>query len=349
MEINVVYQFNERYVPYAGVSMTSLFINNANSDDINVYVLGENLSESSMTLLRMTAEKYGRSVSFPETGALLKQFEADDMIPYRGAYSVYLRLFFSQMIDLRGKKVLYLDADTIVNGNLQSLFDYDLGGKSIGMVLESIRDDYKVMIGMGKDSDYYNSGVILFDVDKWIANRYCERLVEHIQNVRSSYIGDQDFLNIVCEGDVCRLPLIYNFQPLHARYSAKEYFKAYPVKTTTSGVNSLDTGKYYSSEEIESGKSTAVIYHCYRWLGEFPWDKDNLHPFNDLFDMYLERSLWDAYEKKQANIGIVLKLEEMLYRILPKGAFILVFKKAHEMMLKRAERKAKQKKVSQSA
>lgn len=349
MEINVVYQFNERYVPYAGVSMTSLFINNANSDDINVYVLGENLSESSMTLLRMTAEKYGRSVSFPETGALLKQFKADDMIPYRGAYSVYLRLFFSQMIDLRGKRVLYLDADTIINGSLQPLFEYDLDGKSVGMVLESIRDDYKVMIGMENDSDYYNSGMILFDVDKWIANRYCERLVEHIQNVRSSYIGDQDFLNIVCEGDVCRLPLIYNFQPLHARYNAEEYFKAYPVRTATYEANNLDIGKYYSSEEIESGKSDAVIYHCYRWLGEFPWDKGNLHPFNDLFDRYLGSSLWDAYEKKQANIGIVLKLEKMLYRILPKGAFILVFKKAHEMMLKRAERKAKQKKVSQSA
>lgn len=346
--INVVYQFNEKYVTFAGVSMTSLLVNNKDADEISIYVLGESLTSESKNKLEECAAGFGRKIIFPATDGMIDKFRNLGMMPYRGAYSVYLRLFFTEFLDIRGR-ALYLDADTIVNGNLQSLFEYDLGGKSIGMVLESIRDDYKVMIGMGKDSDYYNSGVILFDVDKWIANRYCERLVDHIQNVRSSYVGDQDFLNIVCEGDVCRLPLIYNFQPLHARYSAKEYFKAYTVGTTISEANSLGIGKYYRSEEIERGKSAAVIYHCYRWLGEFPWDKDNLHPFNDLFDMYLGWSLWDGYEKKQANVGIVLKIEKILYRILPKRTFILVFKKAHEAMLKRAERKAKQKKVSQSA
>ena len=259
-EINVIYQFNDKYVPYAGVSMTSLFINNINASSLNVYILGENLTEASRRLLRLTAEKYGRSIYFPKTEEMLKHFEQLGMILYRGAFSVYLRLFFSEMIDVRGKRVLYLDADTIVNGSLQSLFEYDLGGKSIVMVLESIRDNYKVMIGMGEDSDYYNSGVILLDVDKWIANRYCERLVEHIQNVRSSYIGDQDFLNNVCEGDVCRLPLIYNFQPLHARYSASDYFKAYPSKASYGSDNNMVYSGYYSLEEIEAGKNSAVVY-----------------------------------------------------------------------------------------
>ena len=348
-EINVIYQFNEYYVPYAGVSMTSLFTNNTDSDVINVYILGENLSEASIELLRKTTENFKRNIYFPKTKVLLEQFEALGMIPYRGVYSVYLRLFFTELIDLRGKKVLYLDADTVVNGSLWSLFEYDLGGKSIGMVLESIRDNYKVMIGMGEDSDYYNSGVILFDVDKWIENRYCERLVEYIQNVRSSYIGDQDFLNIVCAGDVCRLPIVYNFQPMHGRYSTKEYFKAYPTKAyyRTDGNHAWE--EYYSPEEIENGISSVTIYHCYRWLGEFPWNKNNLHPFNVQFDNYLGQSLWNDYEKKRAETGIVLKLEKVLYSIFPKWIFIFVFKKAHEVMLKRAEKRAKQKKVSLNA
>lgn len=209
------------------------------------------------------------------------------------------------------------------------------------MVLESIRDNYKVMIGMGEDSDYYNSGVILFDVDKWIANKYCERIVEHIQNVRSSYIGDQDFLNIVCEGDVCRLPLIYNFQPLHARYSASDYFKAYPPKASYGSDNNMVYSGYYSLEEIEAAKNSAVVYHCYRWLGEFPWNKGNLHPFNDLFDSFLKISLWSKYIKSYADIGMILKMEKLLYRVLPKCIFIRIFKGAHQIMLKKAEKDAR--------
>ena len=44
MHMNVLYQFNEKYAPYAGVSITSLFENNKNADEICVYILGENLS-----------------------------------------------------------------------------------------------------------------------------------------------------------------------------------------------------------------------------------------------------------------------------------------------------------------
>ena len=39
MHMNVLYQFNEKYAPYAGVSITSLFENNKNADEICVYIL----------------------------------------------------------------------------------------------------------------------------------------------------------------------------------------------------------------------------------------------------------------------------------------------------------------------
>jgi subfamily B ATP-binding cassette protein MsbA len=39
--MNVLYQFNEKYAPYAGVSITSLFENNKNADEICVLYEGE--------------------------------------------------------------------------------------------------------------------------------------------------------------------------------------------------------------------------------------------------------------------------------------------------------------------
>ncbi len=330
--INVIYQFNEKYVPYAGVSITSLLENNSGAGEINIYVLGEGLSDGSKDKLADVAGRYGARMVFPDVSPLLARFKEMGMIPYRGAYSVYLRLFFTEIEEMPsfvGERVIYLDADTIVAGSLMPLLEIDMKGRSIGMVIESLRDDYKVMIGMAPDADYYNSGVILYDVDKWRANRYCDRIVDHITKVRSSYIGDQDFLNIVCSGDVCTLPPVYNFQPLHARYTVSEYFSVYG-----------DRG-YYSADEIEEARRDAVIYHCYRWLGEFPWHKGNLHPFGPLFDEYLGRSAWSGYIKEKSSPGIVIRVEKLLYRILPKGIFIRIFRRMHELALRRAEHDAR--------
>lgn len=340
-EINVLYQFNEKYVPFAGVSMTSLLINNKDVGNVNIYALAEGISSSSRDLLEQAVSKRGGNIVFPDCSRLIEQFKTMGMIPYRGAYSVYLRLFFAELLELSGKRAIYLDSDTIIEGSLLPLVEYDLGGKSAGMVLESIRDNYKTMIGMSEDSDYYNSGVILFDVDKWRENKYSERIVDHIKNVRCSYIGDQDFLNIVCEGDICRLPMIYNYQPLHGHYTADEYFGTYIIKQ--------GPGEYYSPKEVYDAKKSAVIYHCYRWLGEFPWNKGNLHPFSGVFDEYMQLSYWKGYEKEKANNGLAIKVEKLLYRILPGMIFIRIFKMAHEIMLRRAEREARKQIASDNA
>ncbi len=336
-ELNVIYQFNEKYVPYAGVSMTSLLVNNRYEDAVNIYVFGEGLSNESVEAIRELVEGYDRQVFFPDTFPLLERFRDMGMIPYRGAYSVYLRLFFDELIGSSVKRVIYLDADTIVNDSLMPLMNYDLGGKSAGMVLESIRDNYKVMIGMSPSSDYFNSGMILYDVEKWRANRYGMKLADHISNVRSSYIGDQDFLNIVCEGDIARLPVRYNFQPLHGRYTTEQYFAAY------------GRSGYYDGEELEDTYGGVAVYHCYRWLGEFPWNKGNLHPFEGVFDDYLMISPWKEMEKERAHAGLVIGIEKLLYRILPKPVFIRIFKWAHQRMLKGAEKDARRQKTNEKA
>lgn len=77
---------------------------------------------------------------------------------------------------------------------------------------------------------------------------------------------DQDLLNVVCREEILKLPAKYNAQPVHRVYHVNDYFKCYGSRA------------YYSEEEIEKLKDDTVIYHCFRFLGEFPWDKDNLHP-----------------------------------------------------------------------
>ena len=62
--MNILYQFDEAYSPYAGVSLTSLFLNHTDSPEINIYVLGESLSECSISRFKLLAKQYGRKITF---------------------------------------------------------------------------------------------------------------------------------------------------------------------------------------------------------------------------------------------------------------------------------------------
>ena len=130
---------------------------------------------------------------------------------------------------------------------------------------------------------------------------------------------DQDLLNVVCREEILKLPAKYNAQPVHRVYHVNDYFKCYGSRA------------YYSEEEIEKLKDDTVIYHCFRFLGEFPWDKDNLHPDRKLFDYYLEKSPWEDYIRKKAEVTFPMKVERLLFKMLPHGMFLRIFHVFHNL------------------
>lgn len=329
MRLNILYQFNEKYAPYAGVSVFSLLQNHKELEEINIYILGENLLEKSMNRLREMTSEFKRNLSFIGTKELVRKMKALDMPAYRGSYAANMRLFLDEVLDESVDRVLYLDADIIVNGNLANLIEADMQEKTIGMVLDSLGASHKKQIGLADADPYFNSGVILFDLHKWRERKYSERIARHVVEQRNNYPApDQDLLNIVCRNDIFRLDISYNFQPIHAISSGKQYFGIMRPKV------------YYNREALEKQKEDIAIYHCFRFIGEFPWDKDNLHPFTEIFDEYMRQSPWRDYRKSAAELGFPIKIEKILFRILPRSVFLYVFKIAHALFLYQSNRDA---------
>lgn len=355
--MHILYQFNEKYAPFAGVSMTSLFENNKTAESICVYILGENLSAKSLERLNTLAESYGpgRKMIFVDSSSLIETMKQLNMPTYRGSYAANMRLFVEYLFDAEisalPDRLLYLDADTIVCGNLEGLFienneleteaeseakSGDLAPlkiKTLGMVYDTLGCFHKYGIGLTEEDGYYNSGVILYDVKKWIDGKYTEKIIEHVKNVRAQYPSpDQDLLNVVLRGEITPLPIRYNYQPHLKDYSYRTYmkcFKPYP---------------FCGEEEV--AKAGAVILHAFRYLGEFPWHKGNLHPFTEQFDKYLALSPWKDYEKEKSGAGAVMAIEKMLYHILPGFVFLRLFKIMHGRFYKRADRLSKESRIS---
>ena len=71
MRLDILYQINEKYAPFCGVSMTSLFENNKHFDELRVFILGERLSASSEAKFRALAAQYHRAICFIKTDSLM--------------------------------------------------------------------------------------------------------------------------------------------------------------------------------------------------------------------------------------------------------------------------------------
>lgn len=358
--MDILYQFNEKYAPYAGASITSLFENNKDVDEITVWIVGEGLSRESIAKLNDTAEHYSgeklgsnvdkndskadgnagihtsiRKVNFVDSSSLIEKMKSLNLPTYRGSYAANVRLFVSEFIPGSVDKLLYLDADTIVAKNLTELFETDLKGNALGMILDCVGENHKCEIGLDNAEGYYNSGVLLIDMNVWRKDNYTEKIIDHVKNVRAQYPSpDQDLLNVVCRGHIFELPARYNYQPFHGAYTDNLYYKYYGQTY------------YYSPEELDIERANIAIYHCFRFIGEFPWDKGNVHPFTSIFDKYLKISRWSDYIKCPKEKDLVMRIEKIMYKVLPKSLFMSIFTIAHGRFYSGANAKSEKGQIS---
>lgn len=325
--MNILYQCNNKYAPYCGVSITSLFENNKNSDRISVYILSDNIEQDNLDKFQLLASKYNREIFIIETEQIVQKMIELGMPAYRGSYSANLKMFVSEFGLDTLDRLLYIDSDTVVTGDLSEVFELDIKNSPVAMSQDSLVINHKIDIGFNIEEKYYNSGVILFNIEEWKKQHCTERIVEHVINVRAHYPSpDQDLINVVIKDDIYELPPEYNMEPAYYMFSAKNYYRVFRNPS------------FYKKEVLEKAKGNEKIIHFFRVMGEFPWHKDNMHPFNDLFDKYLSISPWADYEKELSGIAWVFNAEKLLYKYLPESIFIRLFHLSHIWFMKKSNK-----------
>ena len=167
--------------------------------DVDFYILNSDIAPEWFKLLGRKMEVVNSTIHNVHFDK--KLFEGYKTGPHIN-YATYFRFFATEVVD--SDRVLYLDSDIIVTGELTSLFKLNLKGYSIGAV-----DD--VYAYEGRESGF-NAGVLLMDVAKWkehsIVNRLLELAAEKNQAV---HLGDQSILNIYFEDNWLALDEEYNY------------------------------------------------------------------------------------------------------------------------------------------
>lgn len=335
MRLNILYQFNDAYAPYAGVSIFSLLENNKEAEAIDIYILEEMLEEGNRNRLSELVHHYHRNISFID-GKDIISFVRELGIPdYRGSYATNLKMFFPFYLKKHSlsapELLLYIDSDTLVLGNLSALFLKGTGRFPLAMALDSLAVRHKRYVGLSAEEPYFNGGVMLFNIPLWERLGCTERIIEQARNGRAHYMSpDQDLINVALRGHIGTLSAGYNFQPIHFRYSSRLYRLCWKQKG------------YYSAGELEEARRKPVILHFFRFLGEFPWNENSLHPYAGLFGEYLSRSPWQGLKRKPSSQqGMTFRIERLLYRFLPDILFLPIFRLCYELFVWKAEQSSR--------
>jgi lipopolysaccharide biosynthesis glycosyltransferase len=131
---------------------------------------------------------------------------------------IYARLVIDRLLDPAIKRVLYLDCDMLVRAPIERLYEIDLEGYPIA----AVRDTQGVIITAGVDmarnlevfdaaDPYFNSGMILIDIDKWRQAGifdHVERLLADGTFAKLHY--DQDLLNLIFRNNWLQLSWRWN-------------------------------------------------------------------------------------------------------------------------------------------
>lgn len=293
--MNVVLCADRRYSMPCGVCLTSMFENNKDVE-LNAYILTNDLDIVDIEKFHDLGRRYSQKVFVVQVEDVyfegLKTSE-------RFSKAIYYRFLIPKILS-KESCALYLDCDIIVNGSLKQLEAVQLESFACAVVRDQMSNDKRILKRLEIDTPYFNSGVLLMNLEYWRQNEISAKLVNFIHDHSDSCIfPDQDALNYLLSGKVIYLPLTYNFQELF--YLQTENLK--------------DDKNLWT--EIERFKESPIIIHYTNSVK--PWYLECTHPLQNSFLKYRSYSPWNGEKERYYTVNRRYRImQKYLVRIIKK-------------------------------
>jgi lipopolysaccharide biosynthesis glycosyltransferase len=256
-KIPVVASSDDNYAMPLDVMLVSILENTKNPKRFHFFIIDGGISQQNKAHIKQDVEKRNGQISFLDINS-----DIYTGLPNKAHISIaaYYRISIPELFDSSVRRVIYLDCDLIVKDDLQALWDIDLDEYAVGAVENISSTTYKDT-GL-EQADYFNSGVLVIDLEKWREQNIPEK-------VRKFRINDQCALNSVFRGHWKRLPVRWNQQSGLYRDSPQL------ARLTKEG-------------QAEDAIWNPAIIHYVGWFK--PWFKPCYHPLEGEYRRYLARS-----------------------------------------------------------
>lgn len=282
--MNIVYTTNDGFVPQVATCMCSVYENNKDVKDLDIYVVALNMSNDYKKKLEQTAKKYKRKCHIVPLNDIRSLFDFDvDTLGWH--VSVLARFFFDKLLPKSVEKVIYLDGDTVCLRSLKELWDIDMSNNVIaGSLAPTRRTRPEKELGLSSKDPYINAGVLLINLKKWREEGTGERIIDYYrQHDGKLSANDQDAINGALRQEIKVIKPKFNYYTSYIYYPYKALKKF------------QEPYKFIPKSWYDESKREPVIIH---YLGEErPWRKGCKHPFQKEFDYYYSLTPFKDKEK----------------------------------------------------
>ena len=305
--MNVVYSCSDYYARIASVSMMSLFENNRDVEDLEVFVIGNGVKDGTKAELRKLVARYGRSITFLEMPDF-ERLAGVKVVLGRADLSTFSSSFLPQILPKSVEKVLLIDGDTLVRKSLWELWELDLKDYYIAGSDDVKSKWYRRTLGIDDDAPYINCGVLLINVKKFREDDMQRKALDYIASRNGKILyTDQSVNNVICSPFIHLLPLKFNSLSCFFAYGYEDFLR---YRRPSLPIN--------SEAFYEATHDPAVVHFSdSALLHTRPWLEGCEHPFANEYEAYMDR-LGFKKETSQRRDSISRKLIFWFYHMLPR-------------------------------
>ena len=282
---------------------------------LRIFVLDGGIEES-------TKERQIRS--WPSGRFEIKWIRVDgsslgDLATMQGSISCYFRILIPRVLPGNIHRAIYLDSDLLICSDLARLWSQDSTGNlclavqdcgapfiDSSQAVKNYHDCAPYIhypqpipnfreLGLDPKAPYFNSGVLLFDLDRWRREDTTSQIIECLaKNAQHVHLWDQYALNVVLTGRWGNLDRRWN-QGCHVyRFPSWELSP-------------------YDKETFDQQRDDPYIVHF--TTAHKPWRASCRHPLREEFIRCLQRTDWAGWRIPRLEVvAEALRTQERLFR-----------------------------------
>lgn len=211
--INLLLALDNRCVQGCAVTLASSLSRLEGDSVARVFLVTHGLSGRARSALHDTVRKSGEGhtlefINFDPRSVAVGLARSRLITPM-----AYVTCVMDRILPRDVCRCLYMDCDIVATRDLSELWKTELAGYSLAAVDDGNRPvllEHQARLGL-REPRYFNSGVLLVDLERWRERRVGERALATATRIGPRLIlHDQDALNVALQGDWLALEPAWN-------------------------------------------------------------------------------------------------------------------------------------------
>ena len=278
--IPIFFAVDNEYIPFLAVTLQSIVEHSTEENYYVIKILCTNISEGNKEKINKYT-KDNISIEFVDLNYYIEKIKNKLYTRDYFSMTTYFRLFISNLYP-QYNKAIYLDSDIVLLTDVAELYKEDIGDNLVGAVRDDIIQQNEVfqeyvekVVGVSSYKNYFNAGMLIMNLDELRKNKFQEKFLYLLENVKYSVVQDQDYLNRICKGRVKLLDASWNVMP-----------------NATKDVN---------EDNIK------LIHYNYQYK---PWHYDNIAYANYFWNFAQKTEFYDKLQEVKNNFTDEMKYED---------------------------------------